>query len=146
MSQPCADGGRRLCAGRCSDERRRWSTSAEVLLIGPIGHFVTVHRGFCPTCEVKIDSALDLHMVNYHLELELGQLWRCPVEWCTVWKGSVRDCLGHLNDKHGGSTFFVCFMRPDVDWYIGTVCIKIPFLTRHSRRECFLVYCPSWLG
>ena len=43
-------------------------------------------------------------MVNSHLEL--GQLWRCPVEWCTVWKGSVRDCLGHLNDKLGGSTFF----------------------------------------
>ena len=59
--------------------------------------------GFCPICEVKIESALDVHMINSHLEL--GQLWRCPVEWCAVWKGSVRDCLGHLNDKHGGSTF-----------------------------------------
>ena len=90
-------------------------------------------------------------MVNSHLEL--GQLWRCPVEWCAVWKGSVRDCLGHLNDKHGGSTFFVlssmdggpghmadgpsygCFghcgrrmsvpsIMPDIDWCIGTVCIR----------------------
>ena len=60
--------------------------------------------GFCPICQVKIESAVDVHMVNSHLEL--GQLWRCPVEWCAVWKGSVRDCLSHLNDKHGGSTFF----------------------------------------
>ena len=60
--------------------------------------------GFCSMCEVKIESALDVHMINSHLEL--GQLWRFPVEWCTVWKGSVRECLGHLNDKHGGSTFF----------------------------------------
>ena len=53
--------------------------------------------GFCPICEMKIESALDV--INSHLEL--GQLWCCPVEWCAVWKCSVRDCLGHLNDKHG---------------------------------------------
>ena len=43
-------------------------------------------------------------MLNFHLEL--AQLWHCPVEWCAVWKGSVRGCLDHLTDKHGGSTFF----------------------------------------
>ena len=43
-------------------------------------------------------------MVTFHLELT--QLWRCPVEWCVVWKGSVRACLEHLTEKHGGSTFF----------------------------------------
>ena len=36
--------------------------------------------------------------------LELGQLWRCPVTWCAVWKGSGRACLEHLAEKHGGST------------------------------------------
>ena len=41
--------------------------------------------------------ALDAHMIACHLEL--GQLWRCPVTWCAVWKGS-----GHLVEKHGGST------------------------------------------
>ena len=35
--------------------------------------------------------------------LDLGQLWRCPVEWCAVWKGSVRECRDHFNDKHSGS-------------------------------------------
>ena len=41
-------------------------------------------------------------MIAYHLEL--GQLWRCPVTWCAVWKGSGRACLEHLAEKHGGST------------------------------------------
>ena len=35
--------------------------------------------------------------------LEQGQLWRCPVTWCAVWKGSGRACLEHLAEKHGGS-------------------------------------------
>ena len=51
----------------------------------------------------EIASALDVHVISVHLEL--GQLWRCPVEWCTVWKGSVSDCLGLLQDKHGGSQY-----------------------------------------
>ena len=57
--------------------------------------------GFGSVCQEQIASALDVHMINVHLEL--GQLWRCPVEWCAVWKGSVSDCLRHLQDKHGGS-------------------------------------------
>ena len=40
-------------------------------------------------------------MIASHLEL--GQLWRCPVAWCVVWKGSGRACLEHLAEKHGGS-------------------------------------------
>ena len=61
------------------------------------------HPGYCPECKQDVAITLDRHMMNTHLEL--GQLWRCPVEWCTVWKGSVRDCLDHLREKHGGSQF-----------------------------------------
>ena len=25
------------------------------------------------------------------------------MEWCAVWKGSVRECRDHFNDKHSGS-------------------------------------------
>ena len=60
--------------------------------------------GFCPVCDVWIESALDVHMTNVHLEM--AQLWRCPVEWCAVWKGSVRACQEHLSEKHGGSSLF----------------------------------------
>ena len=58
-------------------------------------------RGFCPVCKTKSDDGLDTHMMCHHLDL--GQLWRCPVEWCAVWKGSVRECRDHFNDKHSGS-------------------------------------------
>ena len=56
-------------------------------------------RGYCPVCDIRTDHSLDSHMMCYHLDL--GQLWRCPVEWCAVWKGSVRECRDHFNEKHG---------------------------------------------
>ena len=60
--------------------------------------------GYCIVCDERVYTALDAHMIAFHLELV--QLWRCPVEWCALWKGSVRACLEHLTEKHGGSTFF----------------------------------------
>ena len=57
--------------------------------------------GCCPVCKTMTESSLESHMMCCHLDL--GQLWRCPVEWCAVWKGSVRECLEHFNDKHSGS-------------------------------------------
>ena len=59
------------------------------------------YPGYCPECKTRTDSSLELHMMCCHLGL--GQLWRCPVEWCAVWKGSVRECRDHFNDKHSGS-------------------------------------------
>ena len=60
--------------------------------------------GLFPVCEVWIEPSLDVHMINVHLEM--AQLWRCPVEWCAVWEGSVRASLKHLSEKHGGSSLF----------------------------------------
>ena len=60
-----------------------------------------VGRGYCPVCQTKSDEGLDTHMMCHHLAL--GQLWRCPVEWCAVWKGSVRECRDHFSDKHRDS-------------------------------------------
>ena len=57
----------------------------------------------CPHCGVYIMSNLALHIMDQHLEL--GQLWRCLVEWCTVWKGYVKECLNHLCGKHDGAQF-----------------------------------------
>ena len=28
------------------------------------------------------------------------QLWRCPVMWCTVWKGTAQDCIDHMRRTH----------------------------------------------
>ena len=60
--------------------------------------------GYCIICDERVYTALDAHMIAFHLELT--PLWRCPVEWCAVWKESVCACLEHLTEKHGGSTFF----------------------------------------
>ena len=38
------------------------------------------------------------HVATYHLDL--GQLWRCPVSWCTVWKGTPQDCMDHVRGAH----------------------------------------------
>ena len=46
------------------------------------------YPGYCPECKTRTDGSLDSPMTCCHLDL--GQLWRCPVEWCAVWKGSVR--------------------------------------------------------
>ena len=31
---------------------------------------------------------------------DLVQLWRCPIAWCTTWKGSPQDCLEHVRSGH----------------------------------------------
>ena len=41
---------------------------------------------------------LGKHIAFYHLEL--AQLWRCPVMWCTVWKGTAQDCIDHMRRTH----------------------------------------------
>ena len=32
--------------------------------------------------------------------LELAQLWRCPVSWCTMWKGTHQDLMDHIRGAH----------------------------------------------
>ena len=31
---------------------------------------------------------------------QLAQLWRCPVSWCTVWKGTPQDLMDHVLNDH----------------------------------------------
>ena len=84
---------------------RRWASDVERLRRDAPKRADKAFRcggpGFCGVCNIRIYSALDAHMIATHLEL--GQLWHCPVTWCTVWKGSGRACLEHLAEKHGGS-------------------------------------------
>ena len=46
-------------------------------------------------------SNLSRHIIEHHLEL--GQLWRCPVEWCLVWKGTAQDCMDNVCGKHNAA-------------------------------------------
>ena len=38
------------------------------------------------------------HVARCHLDL--AQLWRCPVLWCTVWKGAPQDLMDHIRGAH----------------------------------------------
>ena len=35
-----------------------------------------------------------------HCHIDLAQLWRCPVSWCTVWKGTPHDLIDHVRGTH----------------------------------------------
>ena len=50
--------------------------------------------GTCPTCDTYIKVNLGKHVALYNLDL--AQLWRCPVPWCMVWKGTSQDCVDHM--------------------------------------------------
>ena len=52
------------------------------------------HLSPCMCCGTLIRCDMYRHVVRCHLEL--AQLWRCPVLWCTVWKGTPQDLMDHI--------------------------------------------------
>ena len=64
----------------------------------------------CRFCGKVIRVNLYRHVARLHLDLV--QLWRCPIAWCTTWKGSPQDCLEHLRNGH------------DVPWISKTASIE----------------------
>ena len=48
----------------------------------------------CVYCWSLIKSDMYRHVARLHLDM--AQLWRCPVSWYTVWKGTPQDCMDHL--------------------------------------------------
>ena len=52
----------------------------------------------CKFCRKVIRVDMYRHVARLHLDLV--QLWRCPIAWCTTWKGSPQDCLEHLRNGH----------------------------------------------
>ena len=60
--------------------------------------------------EDQVDVARREYVEDYKFHLDLDQLWRCPVSWCTVWKGNPQDCMDHV--RGGGAH--------DVPWIMKT--------------------------
>ena len=52
----------------------------------------------CKFCGKVIQVDMYRHVARLHLDLV--QLWRCPIAWCTTWKGTPQDCLEHLRNGH----------------------------------------------
>ena len=64
----------------------------------------------CKYCGKVICCSMYRHVSRFHLDL--AQLWKCPVSWCTVWKGTPQDCMDHLRNAH------------DVPWISKTASIE----------------------
>ena len=60
--------------------------------------FGCTQSGNCTHCGKFIQMNLCKHIALFHMEL--AQLWRYPVTWCTVWKGTAQDCVDHLRKTH----------------------------------------------
>ena len=57
-------------------------------------HFRQSRPSSCVYCGIWIKCDMYRHVARFHLDL--AQLWRCPVSWCTVWKGMPQDCMDHI--------------------------------------------------
>ena len=60
--------------------------------------FRQARPGPCRYCGMVIRCDMYRHVAKFHLDLT--QLWRCPVSWCTVWKGTPQDCMDHVRGAH----------------------------------------------
>ena len=64
--------------------------------------FSGLQAGTCSYCETHIVNSMTRHVMTYHLDL--GQLWRCPVTWCSHWKRTPPPpphyCADHIHLGH----------------------------------------------
>ena len=54
-------------------------------------------------CEDELPAPADMPAVgnqDMDCHLDLAQLWRCPVAWCTIWKGALQDLTDHVRYAH----------------------------------------------
>ena len=62
------------------------------------GKYRQKHPAPCTFCGALIKNDMYRHVARRHLELT--QLWRCPVSWCTVWRGAPQDLMDHIREAH----------------------------------------------
>ena len=78
--------------------------------VGAKKRFCSTRPGSCSYCGTWIKCDMYRHVAKFHLDL--AQLWRCPVSWYMVWKGTPQDCMDHVRGTH------------DVPWVIESASIK----------------------
>ena len=72
--------------------------------------FHSTRPSSCSYCGTWIKCDMYHHVAKFHLDL--AQLWRCPVSWCTVWMGTPQDCMDHVRGAH------------DMPWVIRSASIE----------------------
>ena len=76
----------------------RKQTDLELLRHASKHRFHGARTGCGPYCGTNIKHDMARHIASFHLDL--AQLWRCPVSWCTQWKATPQDCIDHIRKKH----------------------------------------------
>ena len=78
----------------------------------------------CESCGTLIRCDMYRHVARCHLDL--AQLWRCPVSWCTVWKGAPQDLMDHVRGSHELETLIP-------PWTVTRQVYTDSLTSRHSR-------------
>ena len=77
------------CCLKCRSARPTWELQRR---------FSGLQAGTCSYCGRHIVNSMARHVMTYHLYL--GQLWGCPVTWCSHWKGTPQDCIDHIHLRY----------------------------------------------
>ena len=80
------------------DHMKRHQQDLEQLRKSAKKDYQQTHPMPCRFCGKVIRVDMYRHVARLHLDLV--QLWRCPIAWCTTWKGSPQDCLEHVRNGH----------------------------------------------
>ena len=80
--------------------------------------------GNCSSCGKWIKCDKYRNVATYNLDL--GQLWRYPESWCTVWKGTPQDCMDHIRRAH------------DVPWDIKSASLEKFFSPWTVQRQIWM--------
>ena len=89
--------------------------------------------GNCSSSGKWIKCDMYRHVATCHLEL--GQLWQCPVSWCTVWKSTPQDWMDHVWGAH------------DVPWDIKSASLEKFFPLWTVKRQIWMdALKPCYLG
>ena len=73
-------------------------TDLELLRHACKQRFCGARTGCCPYCGTNIKHNMALYVASFNLDL--AQLWRCPMSWCTQWKGTPQNYIDHIRKKH----------------------------------------------
>ena len=99
--------------------------------------FDSLRHGKCPHCGTYINSSMSRHVMIFHLDL--GQLWRCPIPWCSVWKGTAQDCVDHLYLQHLVDRYRVFADSVPHQSLLGLFMTKLSAFTHQASAEARLV-------
>ena len=89
-------------------------------------------RAPCEFCGTLIRCDMYRHVARCHLDL--AQLWRCPVSWCTVWKSMTQDLMDHVRGAHNvpGEVQNVSLETLFLPWTVTRQVYTDSLTSRHS--------------